>query len=275
MERLRKIQFIQLVIISFIMCLFIGCDTIPLPPVLSNSPNVSNSNPFKPDTVWIGKYECSGLVIDLKLEIIEVNNNTVKAIFDFNHIKSGNSGSFYLIGRYNSINRKMVFEPREWIKRPSNWVTVGMDGWVLENPLRYEGKITYSSCKSFSVTLDSSVNKTSDLLNQNKSYDIVVFEKGFSSEQKTAVLEIANAIRSGKVEVVRKYAKRGVNPTSIINFWSSEDQLSNLKFIARKSEWKGEKYIVLFEAERGMSSCQLKYEGKRLVIGECTFNDGN
>jgi hypothetical protein len=106
---------------------------------------------------------------------------------------------------------------------------------------------------------------------QNKTKDKVIFDNNIPSKQRAAILEIANTIRSGNKELIKKYTKKGGDTESIITFWSSVDKLSNLKFKARK--WK--EGITLSESEWGMSSCDLVYEENRLVIGECTFNDGN
>jgi hypothetical protein len=107
--------------------------------------------------------------------------------------------------------------------------------------------------------------------NLQESNNLVIFDKSIPSKQRSAVLEIANAIRSGKVELIRKYTKKGQDPNVILNFWRSVDQLSNLKFQALTFD----KGISLSEAKNRISSCDLIYEGNRLVIGECTNNDGN
>lgn len=108
--------------------------------------------------------------------------------------------------------------------------------------------------------------------------EIIVYEKGFSPKQKAALLEIANAIRSGSAERISKYTKDGEDPNAIKVFWSGVDELANLKFRART--WENarntsEKGFILSDAANGMSSCNLIKKGNHFVIGGCVFNDGN
>jgi hypothetical protein len=76
-----------------------------------------------------------------------------KAIFSFDHVPSGAKGSFYMVGHYYPKTREMLFFPKEWIERPWGYITVGMKGSVLRDPLRYEGMITTEGCGAFSLKL--------------------------------------------------------------------------------------------------------------------------
>ncbi len=112
-----------------------------------------SNNPFRSGTRWTGEYLCRQGLTDLELTIIENKAGIQKAIFSFYHASSGVRGSFYMVGEYNAETREMKFSPTEWIERPYNYITVGMRGLVLRNPIRYEGIITTEGCGAFSLKL--------------------------------------------------------------------------------------------------------------------------
>ena len=100
---------------------------------------------------------------------------------------------------------------------------------------------------------------------------IVIFEKGFSLKQKAAVVDIAKAIRSGKVERISKYTKSEEDPNAIYRFWSGIGELSKIRFRARIVN----STFILSDADRGMATCNITKEANNFVVDECTFNDGN
>lgn len=108
----------------------------------------------------------------------------------------------------------------------------------------------------------------------SKTY-IVTFDKGFSPQQKAAVLEIANAIRSGEVKAISKYTKNKEDAKNVKMFWSGADELSNLKFRARINK----KGLTIYDAGTMMYSCDVKKDGNNVIIifenEGCIFNDGN
>jgi len=93
MEKKNIFGFFYVWIIILFLLIISGCD----------------QNPFKQGSVWTGEYVCSQGKTELELKIIEVNDNAVKATFNFNHEASGNVGSFYMLGEYNKDNHKMLF----------------------------------------------------------------------------------------------------------------------------------------------------------------------
>lgn len=112
-----------------------------------------SSGPSEATTRWVGQYECRQGVTDLDLEITQRNHGDVQGIFHFYHAPTGAEGSFYLRGEYDSQTREMRLFPGEWIRQPSGYMTVGMEGKVLDDPVRYEGTITHEGCRGFSVRL--------------------------------------------------------------------------------------------------------------------------
>lgn len=108
-----------------------------------------------------------------------------------------------------------------------------------------------------------------------KNDNIVTFDKGFSPQQKAAVLEIANAIRSGEVKTISKYTKNKEDAKNVRTFWSSVDELSNLKFRAKIYK----KGFTIYDAGTMMYSCDVKKDRNSFIIifenEGCIVNDGN
>lgn len=114
--------------------------------------NQKEKIPLWEGQIWKGYYVCGQGKTSLKIKIKEIKGSYVKAIFDFNFKNGRATGEFYLEGKFDSKTRKLSFIPGEWIKRPSGYGTVGMDGYISNDGLKYIGKIS-GGCKEFDLAL--------------------------------------------------------------------------------------------------------------------------
>jgi len=117
-------------------------------------------SPLKDKQTWSGYYTCGQGKTSLILKIssvLEIKNTDilkVEAIFDFNHGNGRAVGKYNLYGQYNPKNRTFLLNPGDWIQQPPGYVTVGMDGKISSNGKHYTGKILYSGCSEFDLSLD-------------------------------------------------------------------------------------------------------------------------
>jgi hypothetical protein len=117
------------------------------PPV--EAPEVAPENPFALTRTWVGDYDCPQGQTDMRLKVIGVRGERVEAIYEFRHAPTGAAGSYHLSGRFDFGSGRVSFSPGEWIERPSNYVTVGLEGRIDGD--RFEGRITHPRCGSFSL----------------------------------------------------------------------------------------------------------------------------
>ena len=100
----------------------------------------------------------------MNLRINEVSLNTIKtelglaydvsAIFDFDFNNRAAAGAFRLYGKYYPESRVAIFDPGDWIRQPSGYYAVGMDGLISNNSETYAGKITLlAGCSAFQVSI--------------------------------------------------------------------------------------------------------------------------
>ena len=86
---------------------------------------------------WIGKYSANQGETKLILNIQKVTTDgTIKAIFNFSALPTNPrvpSGSFKMIGKIDLNSRRVVMKGDEWIKRPSSYYTVDLDGYLTDD----------------------------------------------------------------------------------------------------------------------------------------------
>lgn len=109
-------------------------------------------------------------------------------------------------------------------------------------------------------------------ISSSNGVSVVAFEKGLSNEQKVAAVLITNAIRSGNDQQLSKYTKTAEEAKSIIMWWNSADELSNIKFKVRISDAT----MFLQDNSSGMYTCDVPKDGNHFIIKQedCIFNDG-
>lgn len=104
---------------------------------------------------WSGTYTCAQGVTDLRLAIFQTTASRVTAIFKFS-ANSENpgvpSGRYWMSGTYNRRTGKIVLRPSRWIKRPADYIMVGLSGDVADGNAAISGRVTHSSCSTFTVT---------------------------------------------------------------------------------------------------------------------------
>jgi len=121
--------------------------------------------PFLASQVWEGSYYCNKVTRPLQVRIKDVDTkgydtdlglaHDVNAVFQFEHVsRDGNiTGAFNLHGKYYPESQRMVFSPGRWIKRPSNYYTIGLEGKVTADG-RFSGNIPNNrNCRGFETFL--------------------------------------------------------------------------------------------------------------------------
>lgn len=117
---------------------------------LSNKNVVNKLTNVKSGQVWAGQYTCVQGKTNLVLRINSVIGNRVNAVFDFNYLNR-KKGAFIVNGVYYTNQNRLILKPTKWLKRPSGYVAVGMDGQIRGN--QYFGRITDRGCKDFRLQL--------------------------------------------------------------------------------------------------------------------------
>ena len=107
---------------------------------------------------WQGRYTCNQGLTGLTLTLAGTTGGAVDAVFSFYPVDENPgvaSGSFSMRGTYNSSTRRLTLNADEddWIERPSNYLTVDLDGTVSANLATYSGDVSGSAgCTTFLVT---------------------------------------------------------------------------------------------------------------------------
>ena len=106
---------------------------------------------------WTGSYKCSQGVTDLNLSLFsfsksaeneKVYNLTAQFDFKFNTL----SGSYLMSGTYNIENKSLTLKPNKWIKQPSGYEMVPLDGVISADLKSYSGIINHQKCDLFKLT---------------------------------------------------------------------------------------------------------------------------
>lgn len=123
----------------------------------------NDGNPFAKNQIWKGTYTCAQGETSLTLRIKNTDKKphktdlgdaySIDAVFDFDLNNRTAAGAFYLSGNYYPESNVATFDPGKWIRQPSGYSTVGMDGKVSNDGQSYEGKILFQGCKSFQLHL--------------------------------------------------------------------------------------------------------------------------
>jgi hypothetical protein len=92
---------------------------------------------------------------DLRLPIFQTTASRVTAVFRCSPNSTnpdGASGRFWLSGTYRSRSNSIVLRPSRWIKRPANYIMVGLAGDVTNAKKSISGRVLSSGGSTFSAT---------------------------------------------------------------------------------------------------------------------------
>jgi hypothetical protein len=104
---------------------------------------------------WSGAYTCTQGLTDLRLAIFQTDASSLTAIFKFsaNSTNPGvPSGRYWMSGAYQRRSGKIVLRPVRWIKRPANYIMVGLAGNAANSNSTISGTVTNSKCSAFTVS---------------------------------------------------------------------------------------------------------------------------
>jgi hypothetical protein len=111
------------------------------------------ATPFALGQTWVGTYHCAQGETNLMLHIVDVDGPDLRALFEFDHPPSGAAGLFEMKGSWTVDHRSVTLMPTRWIKKPENYVTVGMRGTVSVGGQRFMGLVDGPGCTHFSLHL--------------------------------------------------------------------------------------------------------------------------
>ncbi len=120
----------------------------------STDPHPPAGPAFAAGQHWIGSYTCPQGLTELDLQIVATSGDHIDdAIFAFDWVAGGMTGSFHMSGQYQSATRSLALEDGAWIDYPGyGWWSVSMNGALDPSLTTYSGAITTPNCGSFSVT---------------------------------------------------------------------------------------------------------------------------
>ena len=116
----------------------------------------AQSLPFKIGQIWEGGYTCGIRNSQLYLYILDINNNTIDAVFFFFYKTVTNeinysSGLFLMKGEYFEDTLSLTLNGDKWLKNPGGWQTINLAGTINDDRTKITGS---TSCKGkFQVTL--------------------------------------------------------------------------------------------------------------------------
>lgn len=108
-------------------------------------------NPFAETRLWRGAYDCPQGRTELVLQVTDVHDNWIRAVFQFHHAPSGAAGRYFVAGDFDPRSGALALVPGPWIHRPDGYVSVGMEGRVSPQGESISGRITHPDCGGFRV----------------------------------------------------------------------------------------------------------------------------
>jgi hypothetical protein len=116
-------------------------------------PKDDYATPFALGQRWVGTYHCAQGETNLVLHIADVDGPELRAFFEFDHPPSGVDGLFEMKGSWTVDHRSVTLVPTRWIRKPENYVTVGMRGTVSVGGQRFMGLVDGPGCTNFALHL--------------------------------------------------------------------------------------------------------------------------
>ncbi|MEQ1764947.1 MAG: hypothetical protein ABL984_17600 [Pyrinomonadaceae bacterium] len=120
---------------------------VPSPASAQRLPNMAGN--------WSGTYTCAQGLTKLRLAIFQTSASSVTAVFKFSADSTNPavpSGRYWMSGSYHRRSGKIMFRPSRWIKRPTNYLMVGLDGNVESDNSSISGTVLNSACSTFTVS---------------------------------------------------------------------------------------------------------------------------
>lgn len=103
---------------------------------------------------WKGTYSCGQSSTNLNLKISQITSSKIGAVFEFfanRNNPSIPSGSFNMIGTFDSKTNKIKLRATNWINQPTGYVTVDLDGTVTQGNTKISGEVLDSACSTFAL----------------------------------------------------------------------------------------------------------------------------
>jgi hypothetical protein len=103
---------------------------------------------------WRGTYVCAQGNTALALTIAPRKDGTVSALFHFAAAPDNpdvRTGCFEMQGRAGDTPGEIALRPVRWLRRPANYLMVGLDGAISADGGRIEGLVRGPGCTVFRV----------------------------------------------------------------------------------------------------------------------------
>jgi hypothetical protein len=103
---------------------------------------------------WVGHYTCAQGHTAVNLTIVETKPGVLKAWFHFQAPPDNPfvpTGCYTMTGIYDAASRQVRFDPGGWLRQPSGYVMVRLDGAVSLDGTALEGTIDNPTCGSFAT----------------------------------------------------------------------------------------------------------------------------
>jgi hypothetical protein len=97
------------------------------------------------DSLYEGHYLCSQGETGMALRIDDVRGRRVGGVFSFFHESTAVRGSFVVEGEL-APSGEIVFQPREWIEHPNNYIAVPFRLQVSDDGGSLRGAVMHASC---------------------------------------------------------------------------------------------------------------------------------
>lgn len=105
--------------------------------------------------VWEGTYTCAQGLTGITLTISQASPDRAQALFHF-YADPRNprvpTGCFSMAGSYQPDRNELRLVGKDWIMRPSGYVTVDFDGTIDALGSRFTGTVKGSGCTTFDLT---------------------------------------------------------------------------------------------------------------------------
>jgi len=103
---------------------------------------------------WRGEYVCGQGNTALALTIEPRKDGTLAALFHFAAAPDNPgvpAGCFEMAGRYEPATGRVDLRPLRWLRRPADYVMVGLDGQLSPDAAAIEGLVRGPGCTGFRV----------------------------------------------------------------------------------------------------------------------------
>lgn len=107
-----------------------------------------------PGGTWHGAYVCAQGNTALALTIARRKDGGLSALFHFEAAPDNPdvpTGCFEMEGRHDAADGRLDLRPRRWLRRPADYVMVGLEGRLSADGQRFEGRVLGPGCTGFVV----------------------------------------------------------------------------------------------------------------------------